>query len=80
MDLTNKPAFARKYKIQPGTNEPVDAKKFQNLIWTVFLNTTLIGIPLFVLGHYAHQWRGRPDLRVLPEFHQVRRKLVLLHQ
>lgn len=24
MDLTNRPAFLRKYKIQPGTNEPVE--------------------------------------------------------
>lgn len=27
MDLTNKPQFIRKYKVQPGTNEPVDGKK-----------------------------------------------------
>ena len=28
MDLTNKPAFLRKYKIQPGTHEPLDTQKF----------------------------------------------------
>jgi len=27
MDITNKPAALRKYKIQPGTNEPVDPKR-----------------------------------------------------
>lgn len=27
MDITNKPAALRRYKIQPGTNEPVDRKK-----------------------------------------------------
>ena len=31
MDVTNKPRFARKYKIQPGTNEPVDFTKLTNL-------------------------------------------------
>lgn len=24
MDLTNRPAILRRYKVQPGTNEPVD--------------------------------------------------------
>lgn len=27
MDLTNKPTILRRYKTQPGTNEPVDKKK-----------------------------------------------------
>lgn len=71
MDVTGWPSFARKYKIQEGTNEPVDSKKFRNLVWTVFRNTTLIQIPLVIAGHYAHQWRGRPDVTILPTFHQV---------
>jgi len=36
MDLTNKPAILRKYKIQPGTNEPVDRKRLTNVISVVF--------------------------------------------
>ena len=31
MDVTNKPKFLRKYKIQPGTNEPVDSAKLKDL-------------------------------------------------
>lgn len=27
MDVTNKPAFLRRYKTQPGTNEPVDRER-----------------------------------------------------
>lgn len=27
MDVTNKPAALRRYKMQPGTNEPVDPKR-----------------------------------------------------
>lgn len=27
LDITNKPSALRRYKIQPGTNEPVDNKK-----------------------------------------------------
>lgn len=32
MDITNKPGFLRKYKIQPGTNEPVETKRLMNVI------------------------------------------------
>ena len=48
-DVTTTPKFLRKYKIQPETNEPVDPKKFKNLIWTVFLNQTVVYIPLRLL-------------------------------
>lgn len=27
LDVTNKPAALRRYKVQPGTNEPVDTKR-----------------------------------------------------
>ena len=37
MDITNKPQFLRKYKIQPGTNEPVDNLKLKNLVRYNFL-------------------------------------------
>ena len=51
-DVTTTPKFLRKYKIQPETNEPVDPKKFKNLIWTVFLNQTVVYIPLrFTRSH-----------------------------
>ena len=32
MDVTNRPKFLRKYKLQPGTNEPVDKNKLMDLI------------------------------------------------
>lgn len=31
LDITNKPAFLRRYKIQPGTNEPVDNARLMNV-------------------------------------------------
>lgn len=70
-DVTTTPKFLRKYKIQPETNEPVDPKKFKNLIWTVFLNQTVVYIPLSFLAHKALVWRGRPDLHILPDFQTV---------
>jgi methylsterol monooxygenase len=41
LDVTNKPAVLRRYKIQPGTNEPVDTKRllqastFLKLLWSL---------------------------------------------
>ena len=70
-DVTNTPKFLRKYKVQPGTNEPIDPKRFKNLVWTVFINQTVIFFPLVHIGIRAHHWRGRPDIQVLPEFHHV---------
>lgn len=76
LDVTNRPSFIRKYKIQPGTNEPVDPKRFRNLVWTVFINQTVIFLPLLMAGNKMHQWRGRPDLHILPEFHVVILELI----
>ena len=76
LDVTNKPTFLRKYKIQPGTNEPVDPKKFKNLVWTVFFNQTVVYVPLLMFGHQMWQWRGRPDIKILPEFHMVVLELI----
>ena len=70
-DVTSTPKFLRKYKIQPGTNEPVDPQKFKNLVQTVFINTFIFGPPFFMLGHKLWEWRGRQDFKVLPEFHTV---------
>ena len=70
-DVTSTPKFLRKYKIQPGTNEPVDPKKFKQLVQTVFINTFIFGPPFFTLGHKLWGWRGRQDYKVLPEFHTV---------
>merc|ERR1711884_234208 len=70
-DVTSTPKFLRKYKIQPGTNEPVDSKKFKLLVQTVFINTFIFGPPFFTLGHKLWGWRGRQDYKVLPEFHTV---------
>ena len=70
-DVTTTPKFLRKYKIQPDTNEPVDPKKFKNLIWTVLFNQTVVYIPILLLGHRALVWRGRPDVKILPDFQTV---------
>lgn len=76
-DLTGTPQFLRKYKIQPGTNEPVDPEKFKNLLKTVIFNQTVVYFPATLVGYYLYMWRGTPDLHILPEFHVVVLELIV---
>ncbi|EDW07899.1 fatty acid hydroxylase domain-containing protein 2 isoform X1 [Drosophila mojavensis] len=71
MDLTNRPACLRKYKIQPGTNEPVEAGRLMKVIWRVICNQIFVGIPLAFLSYKLMTVRGLSDIRELPTFHWV---------
>lgn len=71
MDLTNRPKFLRRYKIQANTNEPVDTKKLIKVILSVIFNQIFVGIPFAILSFYAMKLRGMPDVRELPTFHWV---------
>lgn len=57
MDLTNKPAILRKYKIQPGTNEPVDRKRLTNvyliIVWYAVQGTFIIIASIIFLGYFC---------------------------
>ena len=77
IDVTGKPAFLKKYKIQPGINAPLSPAKLGNLLVTVFINQTIVLFPLLIFGHKAHEWRGRPDTKILPEFHRVVLELIV---
>uniref|UniRef100_A0A1L8DYC4 Putative c-4 sterol methyl oxidase n=1 Tax=Nyssomyia neivai TaxID=330878 RepID=A0A1L8DYC4_9DIPT len=71
MDITNKPAALRRYKIQPGTNEPVDNKRLMQVISTVLFNQFVVGIPMSMAGYKLMTYRGLVPLRELPTFHWV---------
>lgn len=72
LDVTNKPAALRRYKVQPGTNEPVDTMRLIKLVLQVIFNQIVVGVPLtYVIYHTAITWRGLPDIRELPTFHWV---------
>lgn len=78
MDVTNRPAFLRKYKTQPGTNEPVDKKRLFQVIRQVLINQFLIGIPLLMISYPIAEWRGcLNDVRTLPSFHRIVFDLIL---
>lgn len=48
MDLTNRPACLRKYKIQPGTNEPVEAGRLMKVNLS---NTIVDTICIFMIDY-----------------------------
>jgi len=75
-DLTL-PDLIKQYKIQPGTNEPVDKKKLRKLVSGVMFNWAVI-FPIFsYVMYFIHQWRGMQDMRVLPSFHRVLGELII---
>nr|XP_036221754.1 fatty acid hydroxylase domain-containing protein 2 [Bactrocera oleae] len=71
MDMTNRPAFLRKYKIQPGTNEPVERERLMKVIWRVISNQVFVGIPFAFLSYKLMTLRGPNSIRELPTFHWV---------
>lgn len=77
IDVTNKPAALRKYKIQPGTNEPVDRKRLLKVIWYVLVNQLAVGLPSSFILYYAMWWRGLEPVRELPTFHWVLYELAI---
>uniref|UniRef100_A0A0A1WT88 Uncharacterized protein C5orf4 homolog n=1 Tax=Zeugodacus cucurbitae TaxID=28588 RepID=A0A0A1WT88_ZEUCU len=71
MDMTNRPAFLRKYKIQPGTNEPVETERLMKVMWRVISNQVFVGIPFAFLSYKLMTLRGPNSIRELPTFHWV---------
>ncbi|XP_054754001.2 fatty acid hydroxylase domain-containing protein 2-like isoform X2 [Lytechinus pictus] len=57
IDLTGKPKFITRYKVQLDQTE-IPAGKLRRTLWTVFLNQTLYNIPILVALYYAAVWRG----------------------
>ncbi|KAK3880260.1 hypothetical protein Pcinc_015241 [Petrolisthes cinctipes] len=71
MDITAWPPLLRRYKIQPGTNEPVQPGKLVKCILWVNFNQIFVGVPFCVVCHYLFQLRGCDKSPQLPTFHWV---------
>lgn len=71
LDLIDKPAALKRYKIQPGTNEPVDKDRLIKVICYVLFNQVIIHFPFATFCYTIMKWRGPPPLRTLPTFHWV---------
>jgi len=73
LDIFNGPQWLRKYKIQPGTNEPVDMNRLMRVIGQVLFNQIVLGTPTVWL---AYLWGIKPlgrmqPVHVLPDFSRV---------
>lgn len=66
MDLTNKPKFLRKYKVQVGTHEPLDTSKIKQALRTIIFNHLVIGYPM---AHALYMLKRDENLRRLPSLH-----------
>ncbi|KAK7063133.1 Fatty acid hydroxylase domain-containing protein 2 [Halocaridina rubra] len=77
MDVTNFPKFLRKYKVQPGINEPVDTWNLLKCIFWVTFNFTVVSAPALEAGYFLMQLRGYEASSQLPAFPKVIFQLVI---
>lgn len=75
MDLTGRPKFLRKYKTQPGVNEPLAWSDLKKIISRALVNQILVGVPLSYIGF--HSASEHPDVRILPSLGVVIRDLIV---
>ncbi|XP_066572573.1 fatty acid hydroxylase domain-containing protein 2 [Amia ocellicauda] len=70
-DLTGKPTFITRYRIQMDKNNPVDPVKLRQAVKTVFYNQLFLSMPMVVAMYCLMKWRGNPCGPELPTFHWV---------
>ncbi|XP_074694740.1 fatty acid hydroxylase domain-containing protein 2 isoform X1 [Strix aluco] len=68
-DVTGKPTFITRYRIQLGKNDPVDTKKLRQAIYTALCNQFFISLPMLVPMFYVMKWWGNTFSKELPTFH-----------
>ncbi|XP_037070066.1 fatty acid hydroxylase domain-containing protein 2-like [Pollicipes pollicipes] len=71
MDVLLKPEQLRRYKMQPGTNEPVDTRRLLQAVFWVLFNQTIVGVPVMIAFFRILELRGFDSGRELPTFHWV---------
>ncbi|XP_050417708.1 fatty acid hydroxylase domain-containing protein 2 isoform X1 [Patella vulgata] len=71
LDLTGRPAFLLRYKIQPDKNVPLEKDALKRAIGVVLFNQTVVGIPFMCVAYLAMTWRGCSMNGELPTFHWV---------
>ncbi|KAL7028095.1 hypothetical protein ACKWTF_005719 [Chironomus riparius] len=77
-DYSQWPEFLKKYKVQSGTNEPVDRKLMMRVVRGVLFNQIFISIPLSYLGYYIKKSRGiQESIFDVPDFGRVIYDLII---
>ncbi|KAM9289062.1 fatty acid hydroxylase domain-containing protein 2 [Morus bassanus] len=67
-DVTGKPTFITRYRIQLGKNDPVDTKKLRQAVYTALCNQFFISLPMLVPMFYIMKWWGNTFSKELPTF------------
>ncbi|KAM8993805.1 fatty acid hydroxylase domain-containing protein 2 isoform 2-T2 [Ara ararauna] len=67
-DVTGKPTFITRYRIQLGKNDPVDTKKLRQAIYTALCNQVFISFPMLLSMFYILKWWGNTFSKELPTF------------
>ncbi|KAG5683682.1 hypothetical protein PVAND_012948 [Polypedilum vanderplanki] len=71
-DITLKPNFLRKYKIQEQTNEPLDKNLLMKVAKVVLFNQLFISVPLSYIGYLLKKSKGlNESLKDVPSFDRV---------
>ncbi|KAL4660020.1 fatty acid hydroxylase domain-containing protein 2 [Arapaima gigas] len=76
-DLTGKPNFITRYRIQMDKNNPVDSMKLWQAARKVLANQVFLSIPMLVVTYEVMRWRGNPCNPELPTFHWVLLELAI---
>lgn len=71
MDLTGRPQFMRKFKIQTGANEPLDRTKLKSVLKVVLFNQFIVGAVVLITFMKLMKWRGCQDIAVLPPLYRT---------
>lgn len=77
LDVTNRPAFMRRFKVQPGTNEPVDKDRLRRVIRQVIFNQIFTGLPMLYVLYHTLSPQTPELIRKLPTFTTVLWQLIV---
>ncbi|CAL9686127.1 unnamed protein product [Knipowitschia caucasica] len=69
VDVTAKPSFITKFRIQHDKNNPVDRARLPHLLKTVLFNYIFVSGPMLVVSYHIMSTRGSPCAPQLPTFH-----------
>ncbi|CAL8365503.1 unnamed protein product [Lota lota] len=77
VDVTGRPSFITRYRVQADKNSPVDQQKLWHAIRQVVFNQVVVSGPMVVGVYYLMTWRGDPCGPQLPTFHRGLMELAL---
>ncbi|KAG7261668.1 hypothetical protein CRUP_010874 [Coryphaenoides rupestris] len=69
VDMTGRPSFITRYRVQADKNNPVDPGKLRHAIKQVVFNQVFVSAPMVVGIYHLMSWRGDPCSPQLPTFH-----------